>query len=134
MNHVKNIYQIGMRGLNHKPEMLEDAKKNKITTITAKHVQESYQSILENVKLTKNVYVSIDIDVFDPSIAPGTGTRVPGGLSYPFIKTLLFDLLNKKSVNLVGFDITEVNPLVDLANITSLLASRLVLDIIGIKN
>lgn len=134
MDHVKSIYQIGMRGLNHRPEMIEDAKKNKITTITAHHIQKNYQSILEKITLTKNVYVSIDVDVFDPSIAPGTGTREPGGLSYPFVKTLLSDLLNKKSVNLVGLDVTEVNPLVDISNITSLLASRLILDIIGIKN
>ncbi|WP_185850960.1 agmatinase [Blattabacterium cuenoti] len=59
-------------------------------------------------KLSKNVFISIDIDVFDPSIAPSTGTPEPGGLSW--YKTLKFlkMVFNKKRV--VGFDIVELLP------------------------
>ncbi|AGW85840.1 Agmatinase 1 [Blattabacterium sp. (Nauphoeta cinerea)] len=59
-------------------------------------------------KLSKNVFISIDIDVFDPSIAPSTGTPEPGGLSwYP---TLIFLKEVFKSKNVIGFDIVELLP------------------------
>ncbi|MBN1788567.1 MAG: agmatinase [Sedimentisphaerales bacterium] len=59
-------------------------------------------------KLTKNVYLTIDLDVFDPSIMPSTGTPEPGGLLwYPtleFLKRLM------KEKNVVGLDVVELCP------------------------
>jgi agmatinase len=58
--------------------------------------------------LSKNVYITIDLDVFDPSIIPSTGTPEPGGLDwYTVLKLLKEVCLNK---NLVGFDVCELCP------------------------
>ena len=73
-------------------------------------------------KVSGNVYITIDLDAFDPSIAPSTGTPEPGGLAwYPTLK-LLRKVFEK--CNVVGFDIVE---LMDSANPkpTAFLAAKL---------
>ncbi|WP_185857288.1 agmatinase [Blattabacterium cuenoti] len=59
-------------------------------------------------KLSENVFISIDIDVFDPSIAPSTGTPEPGGLSWYTTLKFLKKVFLKK--NVIGFDIVELLP------------------------
>jgi len=58
--------------------------------------------------LTKNVYLTIDLDVFDPSILPSTGTPEPGGLGWYQVMKFLRLLMTEK--NVVGFDIVELCP------------------------
>jgi len=58
--------------------------------------------------LSENVYVTIDLDVFDPSIMPSTGTPEPGGLHYYELMHFLRDVAVKK--NIVGFDVVELCP------------------------
>jgi agmatinase len=60
-------------------------------------------------KLTDNVYITIDMDVFDPSIMPSTGTPEPGGPEYFEIIHFLRDVIMEK--NVVGFDVVELCPL-----------------------
>ena len=68
------------------------------------------------------VYISIDIDAFDPSVAPGTGTPEPGGItSREFFRTL-YDL---GRLNVIGMDIVEVSPMLDNNGITSLLGAKI---------
>jgi agmatinase len=59
-------------------------------------------------KLSDKVYVTIDLDVFDPSIMPSTGTPEPGGLLWYEVLTLLKTICNSKQ--LVGFDVVELCP------------------------
>ena len=59
-------------------------------------------------KLTKNVYLTIDLDAFDPAILPSTGTPEPGGLGWYQVLDFLKLLMKKK--NVVGFDIVELCP------------------------
>jgi agmatinase len=59
-------------------------------------------------KLTGNVYITIDLDVFDPSIMPSTGTPEPGGPEYFELIHFLRDVIKKK--NVVGFDVVELCP------------------------
>ena len=59
-------------------------------------------------KLTKNVYLTIDLDAFDPAILPSTGTPEPGGLGWYQVLTFLKLLMKNK--NVVGFDIVELCP------------------------
>jgi agmatinase len=59
-------------------------------------------------KLTKNVYLTIDLDVFDPAILPSTGTPEPGGLGWYQVLTFLKLLMKQK--NVVGFDVVELCP------------------------
>jgi agmatinase len=59
-------------------------------------------------KLTENVYITIDLDVFDPSIMPSTGTPEPGGPEYFELLHFMRDVIRKK--NVVGFDVVELCP------------------------
>lgn len=59
-------------------------------------------------KLSKKVYITIDLDVFDPSIMPSTGTPEPGGLSWYNVLMLLKAVFDDKEV--VGFDLVELCP------------------------
>ncbi len=70
-----------------------------------------------------HVYVSLDIDVLDPSFAPGTGTPEPGGLSYNELVEAL-----RLAKNVVGLDIVEVSPPLDCNDITSITAARILRD------
>lgn len=62
------------------------------------------------------LYISVDIDVLDPCLAPGTGHPVPGGLDLPTLCGLVRTLASKRRV--VGADLMEVNPLLDHAAMT----------------
>ncbi|MFH1877559.1 MAG: agmatinase [Candidatus Omnitrophota bacterium] len=59
-------------------------------------------------KLTENVYVTIDLDVFDPSVMPSTGTPEPGGLDWYTVTGFLREVTRRK--NVVGFDVVELCP------------------------
>jgi agmatinase len=75
------------------------------------------------------VFLSVDIDVCDPGAAPGTGTPEPGGLS----ARQLLDAVRRVALELpvVGVDVVEVSPPYDHADVTALLANRVVLEVLG---
>jgi len=75
------------------------------------------------------VYVSIDIDVLDPSFAPGTGTPEMGGL---LSRELLALLRGLNGINIVGADVVEVAPAYDHADITTLAAATVVFDLLAL--
>ncbi len=75
-------------------------------------------------------YLTFDIDCLDPSVAPGTGTPIPGGLTYHQAAAIIRKLTN---VNFVGMDIVEVSPPYDHAEITSLAAASLVMEYLCLK-
>ncbi|MBI2612908.1 agmatinase [Candidatus Kaiserbacteria bacterium] len=74
-------------------------------------------------KLSKNVYVTIDLDVFDPAFVPSTGTPEPGGLDWYRVTRFLKNVVGKRSV--VGFDVVELLPRKD-APAPDFLAAKLV--------
>jgi agmatinase len=84
---------------------------------------------LQHIPDGQRVYVTLDIDGFDPSIAPGTGTISHGGFTYYEVRDLLKDLARRTEI--VGFDLVEVSPPYDPSGVTSLLAARIGLDFIG---
>jgi agmatinase len=59
-------------------------------------------------KISENVYITIDLDVFDPSLMPSTGTPEPGGPDYFEIMHFLRDVARER--NVVGFDVVELCP------------------------
>jgi len=79
--------------------------------------------------LTDEVYVTIDIDGLDPSIAPGTGTPEPGGVNWYHIQKLLAALAKKRKI--VAADIVEVLPISGQV-VTEFLAAKLAARIIAI--
>jgi len=84
---------------------------------------------LRHIPDGERVYVSIDIDSFDPSIAPGTATISHGGFTYYEARDILKEVA--KRLDVVGVDFVEVSPPYDPSGITSLLAARISLDFIG---
>ncbi|MCX6234179.1 MAG: agmatinase [Bacteroidetes bacterium] len=81
-------------------------------------------------QLSKNVYITLDLDVFDPSVLSSTGTPEPGGLEYYQMITLLRKV--NESLNVVGFDVVELCP--NPANKSSdFLAAKLVYKMLSYK-
>ena len=86
-----------------------------------------YESFLSRL-LGDELYLSFDIDCVDPAFAPGTGTPCCGG----FTSAEAFALLRRAAAsNLVGADIVEVLPDRDHAEMTSLLASHVMIEILA---
>ena len=87
-------------------------------------------SIIEQKVGEQKAYLTFDIDCLDPSAAPGTGTPIPGGLTYHQAASIIRKLTN---INFVGLDMVEVSPPFDHAQITSLAASALVMEYICLR-
>lgn len=101
-----NLVQVGIRSMD--TVELPYLNASKLFTSYDIRSNEHWQSDVVNC-LGENVYITIDLDVFDPSIMPSTGTPEPGGLLWN--ETL--DLLKMvyRSCNVVGFDIVELAPM-----------------------
>jgi len=102
---VKNVVSVGIRSMD--ASELKSAREDKIFYA---HEIRSSNDWIENVikNLTKNVYITIDVDVFDIGIMPSVGTPEPGGLNWYQILELLKNVAKKR--NIVGFDVVELCP------------------------
>lgn len=83
------------------------------------------------VKETKRVYVSVDLDVLDPSYAPGVGNPVAGGISTRQLIWLLTGIFQGLKTQIINWDIVEYNPLHDSAEITAFAIVKLLLESLG---
>lgn len=99
------IVQVGIRSMDYSEKELMD----RANVFFAEDIY-SRKDWIEKVvpKLTDKVYITIDLDVFDPSIMPSTGTPEPGGLLWYEALELLKTVSDKKEV--VGFDVVELCP------------------------
>ncbi len=84
---------------------------------------------IEAIPQSENIYVTFDVDSMDPTLAPGTGTLEPGGLTFAEIDELMLGI--PKKGKLVGVDIVEVNPYRDPSGRTAQTAIRLLVDLLG---
>ncbi|CDZ98153.1 arginase deacetylase [Phaffia rhodozyma] len=88
------------------------------------------KTIRDRVGTTNPVYLSFDIDVIDPSMAPATGTPESGGWTTREIRRIIHGL---KGLNFVGFDLVEVSPAYDTnAELTNIAAADLIFDFLSI--
>ncbi len=102
---TENIVSVGIRSMDASERPGIDNKK----TFFAHKIYDSNKWIDRVVRLlTDCVYVTIDLDVFDPGIMPSTGTPEPGGLDWYQVMKLLFSV--SKSKRIVGFDVVELCP------------------------
>jgi agmatinase len=85
--------------------------------------------MLDRVPAGGRYYVTIDIDGFDPSVAPGTGTPSHGGFFYYEILEFLDGLTKRGTV--IGVDLVEVAPDYDHSGSTTTLAAQILLNLIG---
>lgn len=125
------IVQVGIRTYSKDEYEFFSNKKNNVTVFEWSHPAKKpeKEDILKAIK-TKYVYITIDVDGFDPSVMPGTGTPVPGGLKWNYGVKLLEQVINKKE--LVGADIVEVSPMRDSV-LTEYSAAQLCYTIIANK-
>jgi agmatinase len=99
------IVQVGIRSMS--AEELPYVQKDRIFYSHELYYDKNlYKRAID--KLTENVYITIDLDVFDPSVIPSTGTPEPGGPDYYELMHFLRDVAKNK--NVVGFDIVELCP------------------------
>jgi len=99
------MVQVGIRSMS--VEELPFAEKDRIFYSHELYYDKSlYKKAID--KLTENVYITIDLDVFDPSIMPSTGTPEPGGPAYFELLHFIRDVI--KNRNVVGFDVVELCP------------------------
>jgi len=128
--HVKSIVQIGMRGLANDPESVGNARKLHTLIVTSEQIhRRGTEWTLGQIPQQGDIYISLDVDSMDPTLAPGTGTLEPGGLSFSEIDELLMGVASKG--HLVGFDVVEVNPYRDPSGRTAQTAVRLMIDLLG---
>ena len=76
------------------------------------------------------VYITFDIDFFDPSLAPGTANILPNGGDYDSTFTFLADVLG--GAQILGIDIVEANPAINIRNKTSVLVNNLLMQLISL--
>jgi arginase len=77
------------------------------------------------------MHVSFDLDVCDPTIAPGVGTPVRGGLDYREAHMVMEVLADAR--RMIALDLVEVNPVLDVQNTTAVLAAELAASALGMK-
>ena len=77
---------------------------------------------IKRIVADNNVYITFDIDCLDPSVAPGTGTPISGGLSMAQALSIMRSL---GDLNIVGMDVVEVSPSYDVSEITAIAAATL---------
>lgn len=127
---IEKIVSLGMRGLRAPEKDFLEAERRGEILIPAHLMEESgIEKTLDRIPAMGRCYVTIDIDVFDPSVAPGTGTPEAGGLTYPQVKKILRRVAEKSEV--VGFDLVEVNPSLDSSGRTSLIAAQTIVEFLG---
>jgi len=131
MKHVHGITHLGIRGVSSSNKSDYDSARafgSKILSV--RQIRRlGTDATLEEIPVFPRYYVTIDIDGFDPSIAPGTGTPSHGGFTYYEVVELLKGLAKRGDV--VGVDLVEVAPDYDHAGTTAFLAARVLLDFLG---
>ena len=127
--------QVGLRGYWPEPETLawmaaQDMRSYEMSEVVDRGLDacltEAFDRATDDCDA---VFLSIDIDVVDPGLAPGTGTPEPGGLS----SRQLLDAVRRIGMELplAGVDVVEVSPPYDHAEVTAYLANRVVLEVLS---
>ena len=130
-DHVTGLTQLGIRNVSSTAkEGYEAARAMGSDILSVRQVRTlGVEATLERVPAGVDYYLTIDIDGFDPSIAPGTGTPSHGGFLYYEALELLAGLARRGRI--VGVDLVEVSPDHDPAGVTSILAAQILLNLIG---
>lgn len=114
------LVQVGIRTLN--PHQKEQAEKFNVEIHQMKDLDLSTIPKFENP-----LYISLDMDGFDPAFAPGVSHHEPGGLT----SRQVLDLIQSINTEVIGADIVEYNPDRDFQNMTAFLAAKMMKEILG---
>ena len=131
----RNVAIVGVRDLDPKERRL--VKDSGVHALTMRDIDERGMREVMSEALrfamddTDGVAVSLDMDVIDPSDAPGVGTPVRGGITYREAHLAMEMIADSEAM--VSLEIVEINPVIDLHNTTALLGVEMVLSAAGKK-
>jgi len=130
-DYVSGMTQLGIRNVSSTArEGYEDARARGSDILSVRQVQKmGPEAVLARIPAGARYYITIDIDGFCPSIAPGTGTPSHGGFLYYDVLEILQGL--SKRGQIVGVDLVEVAPDYDPTDRTQILAAQILLNLIG---
>ena len=130
-SHVSGLTQIGIRNVSSTArDGYDDARRRGSTILSVRQARKlGAEGVLAAIPAGARYYVTLDIDGFDPSIAPGTGTPSHGGFLYYEVMEILQGLVKRGEV--VGIDLVEVAPAYDPSGITGFLAAQVLLNFLG---
>jgi agmatinase len=131
MPHIGDIWQIGIRAQGSaRPEEVEAALAYGANIVTAWELHdEGMDAILARIPDGGQYYITIDADGMDPAVMPGVLGPAPGGVTFHQARKLIHGLVKKGRV--VGMDVVEVCPGLDVNRISSVTAGRLFVNLIG---
>jgi len=128
----QQVRQIGIRSVDQEEKRL--IKQHKVDVYDMRYIDEvgmkrAVEAALEGVDENTHLHVSFDVDFLDPSIAPGVGTTVPGGVNYREAQLVMEMIADTGRMG--SLDIVELNPILDDHNATGSLAVDLVESLFG---
>ncbi len=128
---VSGLTQLGIRNVSSTArDGYEAARAMGADILSVRQVRQlGIEQVLARIPAGVRTYVTIDIDGFDPSIAPGTGTPSHGGFVYYEGLELLAGLAKRNPI--VGIDLVEVAPDYDHSGSTAILAAQLLMNLLG---
>jgi agmatinase len=131
----RNFVQVGLRGYWPPPPTVDWMRGHGMRWHLMTEIEERgaeavvADAIAEALDGPEVIYLSVDIDVLDPGMAPGTGTPEPGGLLTRELLRAIRQVVGR--VELVGMDVVEVAPSYDISEVTAAAAHRCVLEAIS---
>ena len=130
-DYVTGLTQLGIRNVSSTAkEGYDDARAMGSDILSVRQVRKlGPKGTITRLPAGARVYITIDIDAFCPSIAPGTGTPSHGGFLYYDVLEMLQEVA--RSHDIVGIDLVEVAPDYDPTGSTSILAAQVLLNLLG---
>lgn len=131
MSHVKDIVQVGARGLGSAREgEVRDAQAWGAKIISARKVHEQgIMAAIEHIPPGANCLITLDLDALDSSIMPAVAYPTPGGLTYTQVTGLVHAVAARAKI--VGFDMIEFVPKRDTSDHAAFIAARILWNVIG---
>ncbi len=121
---------IGLRGLRTDPDAFAAARaRGNVLLTRAALRREGPEAIVARLPPMRHAYLTIDIDVLDPALAPGVSAPEPDGLSYHELRAVLRGVAQRSHI--VGIDVVEVSPPLDPAGTTALAAAQAVIELLA---
>lgn len=130
-DYVTGLTQVGIRNVSSTAkEGYEDARRMGSDILSVRQARAlGPKGVADRIPAEAPVYITIDIDAFCPSIAPGTGTPSHGGFLYYDVLELL--QATARSHDIIGIDLVEVAPDYDPTGSTAILAAQVLLNLLG---
>ncbi len=125
MPNLKHITALGLRGLRFDQEAVQAAKARGHTLIPMSEMT-NLERVISKLPNGKNVYVSFDVDVLEPSLIPATSSPEPEGMGFGMAVNLLEAVAARNTV--LGFDLVEFSPSLDSSGNSGLFLARLIME------